>query len=166
MKRYGGEPLSVSSWGEQSTVRILIADHEPTHLFLLEMFLKKWGYEVVCVENGREALQVFQGEDRPGIAILDWELPGLDGIEICRAVRRSEALPYIYILLLTARAQKADIQKGLAAGADDYLTKPYDPQELRGRLLAACKQLESTVEVATLNNSTPSDAGVSPVRQS
>ena len=147
-------------------VRILIAEDEPVHLFLLEMFLKKWGYEAISADNGREAWRVLDGEDSPRIAILDWEMPGLDGIEICRAVRRSGGRPYTYILLLTARAQKADIQKGLAAGADDYLTKPYDPEELRKRLLAGCKQLESTAEFAPFEGAARGDAGVVPVRQS
>ena len=142
-------------------MRILIADDEPVHLFLLEMFLKKWGYEVIGVDSGSEAWRILDGEDSPRMAILDWEMPGLDGIEICRAVRRSEKRPYTYILLLTARAQKADIQKGLAAGADSYLAKPYDPEELRKRLLAACKQLESTVEIAPFEG----DAGIDIVRQ-
>ena len=142
-------------------MRILIADDEPVHLFLLEMFLKKWGYTVISVDSGSEAWRILDGEDSPRMAILDWEMPGLDGIEICRAVRRSEKRPYTYILLLTARAQKADIQKGLAAGADGYLAKPYDPEELRKRLLAACKQLESTVEIAPFEG----DAGIDIVRQ-
>ena len=129
-------------------MRILIADDEPVHLFLLEMFLKKWGYDVVSVDNGHEAWRILDGEYSPRMAILDWEMPGLDGIEICRAVRSSSVRPYTFILLVTARAQKADVQKGLAAGADDYLTKPYNPEELRRRLLAACQQLESTVALA------------------
>lgn len=139
-------------------MRILIADKESVHLFLLEMFLKKWGYEVIPVDNGREAWKILDGEDSPPMAILDWELSELNGVEICRAVRRSAVPPYPYVLLLTARAQKADIQKGLAAGADDYLTKPYDPQELRKRLLAACHQLESAVALAPCEGSPRGDA--------
>ena len=146
-------------------MRILIADDEPVHLFLLEMFLKKWGYDVISVDNGSEAWRILNGDDSPRMAILDWELPGLNGIEICRAVRQSEKPPCPYILLLTARAQKADIQKGLAAGANDYLTKPYDPEELRRRLQAACKHLESAVELASCENSARGNAGIVAVPQ-
>ena len=146
-------------------MRILIADDESVHLFLLEMFLKKWGYEVVSVDNGREAWQILEGQVKPRMAILDWELPEMDGIEICRAVRRSAAPPYTYILLLTARAQKADIQKGLAAGADDYLTKPYDPEELRNRLLAACKHLETTAAFAPCERGACGEVGRDASRQ-
>lgn len=118
-------------------MRILIADDEPTHLFLLEMFLKKWGYEVRSVDSGAEAWRILDGVNSPRMAILDWQLPDLDGVEICRRLRQSPDRPYTYILLLTARAQQADIRKGLDAGADDYLTKPYDPEELQKRILAA-----------------------------
>ena len=157
----------ISCPGEQRPVRILIADDEPVHLFLLEMFLKKWGYQVICVESGNEAWQILDGEDSPRMAILDWQLPGMDGIEICRAVRRSEKRAYTYILLLTARAQKADIQMGLAAGANDYLIKPYDPEELRKRVLAACKQLESPADLpSSEDNRNPGDAGIVAVRGS
>jgi two-component system phosphate regulon response regulator PhoB len=90
----------------------------------------------------------------------------MDGIEICRAVRRSAEVSPPYVLLLTARAQKADVQKGLAAGADDYLIKPYDPEELRGRLLAACQQLESTVALAPVECGARCDPRMVAVRQS
>ena len=125
-------------------MRVLIADEEPPHLFLLEMFLKKWGHEVISTDSGTEAWKVLQQENSPRLAILDWQLPGMDGIEICREVRRTEEQPYKYMLLLTARAQKTDMLRGKAAGADDYMTKPYDPEELRERLLAACLILEFT----------------------
>jgi DNA-binding response OmpR family regulator len=139
-------------------VRILIADNEPAHLFLLEMFLRKWGYEVICTDNGREARGILERADGPRMAILDWDLAELEGTEVCRAARRSPGRPYIYILLLTARAQKADIKKGLAAGADDYVVKPYDPEDLRRRLLAGCRQLESAAAPASDDGRCPGHA--------
>ncbi len=129
--------------GRDLALRVLIADDEPAHVFLLEMFLKKWGYDVISTDSGTEAWQILRPKDGPRLAILDWEMPGMGGLEICEKVRKAEEHPYIYILLLTARAQQTDILKGTAAGADAYVTKPYDPEELRGRLLIACRILES-----------------------
>ena len=124
-------------------MQILIADDEPTHLFLLEMFLKKWGYEVRSADNGLEAWEILREENSPALAILDWELPGLSGVEICRRVKAGHRQPEPYIMMLTARAQKMDRHRGQEAGADDYMTKPFDPEELRGQLETACQVLES-----------------------
>lgn len=131
-------------------MRVLIADTEAVHTFLLEMFLTKWGYEVSSTDNGAKAWEILRGKDRPRIVILDSDLPGMNGLEICRELRRTEQSrdEHTYILLLTARAQKSDLQKGMAAGADDYLTKPYDPEELQKRLLAACNFIQGSVQVA------------------
>jgi DNA-binding response OmpR family regulator len=122
-------------------VQVLIADDEPVHLFLLEMFLKKWGYKVVSTDDGTQAWRILQTGSSPLLAVLDWQLPGMDGVEICRAVRTGQR--YKYILLLTARAQKTDILKGMEAGADAYLTKPYEPNELRDRLQAASQRVSN-----------------------
>lgn len=103
---------------------------------LLENWLQKWKYEVTSVDNGLEAWGVLQEEDSPRMAILDWMMPGLDGIELCRRIRRQPPGPYKYVLLLTAKGSKEDVVAGLDAGADDYLTKPFDANELRARLRA------------------------------
>lgn len=139
MKERQVSSVSLGSKAGRRRVQVLIADDEPHHLFLLEMFLKKWGYEVIGTDSGTEAWQILQRENSPRMIILDWQLPGMDGIEICRGLRRSEVQPHKYLLLLTARAQKTDMLAGLAAGADDYIAKPYDPEELRGRLFTACQ---------------------------
>ena len=131
-------------------MKILVADDEPSILFLLTMFLKKWGYEVIAADNGTEAWQVLQQEDAPRLAILDSKMPGIEGVAICREIRKRTEQPYVYIMLLTAQAQKADIQTGLAAGADDYLTKPFEPEDLRTRLLAGRRLLESKERPAFL----------------
>jgi diguanylate cyclase (GGDEF)-like protein len=125
-----------------STTRILIAEDEITFRHMLKTFLTKWGYQVVVVSNGLEAWEVLQGKDRPRLALLDWMMPNMDGVEICRAVREKKPDPYIYLLLLTSRDQKQDVVEGIEAGADDYLIKPFDPQELRARIHAGERIIE------------------------
>ena len=124
-------------------MKVLIADDEPMHTFLLEMFLKKWGYEVTSTDNGQEALRLLRGESAPCVAILDWKMPGLEGVEVCRELRKTSEKSNIFILLLTANAQVVDRQQAMEAGVDDYMTKPYDPEELRQKLGDACRVLES-----------------------
>jgi two-component system cell cycle response regulator len=114
--------------------RILVAEDDPVSRRVLETFLVKWGYDVISVADGVEALQILERQDAPRLAVLDWMMPGVEGIQICRRVREQTNRPYTYILLLTARSQKEDLLKGLESGADDYLTKPFDAQELRARL--------------------------------
>jgi diguanylate cyclase (GGDEF)-like protein len=94
------------------------------------------------VSDGLEAWQILQKEDRPRFAILDWMMPNMDGVEICRAVREKKPAPYTYLLLLTSRDQKQDIVEGIESGADDYLIKPFDPQELRARIHAGERIIE------------------------
>jgi len=114
--------------------KILIAEDDPVSQRMLQSFLTKWGYEIIAVSSGTEALRVLEGPDAPPLAVLDWMMPGMEGPEICREIRKDPERPYTYVLLLTARTQKEDLLKGLEAGADDYLTKPFDVQELRARL--------------------------------
>lgn len=123
-------------------MRILVAEDDPVSRYLLEAFLVKWGYEVIVAADGVEAWQALQHDNAPQLALLDWMMPGMDGVEICRRVRKRAAEPYTYILLVTAKGQKQDILEGLEAGADDYLTKPFDPQELRARLRVGRRILE------------------------
>jgi len=115
-------------------MRILIAEDEATSRRLLEILLRKWGHDVVVTRHGREAWEAFQADDPPPMAILDWMMPGLDGVEICRRIRRMTSAPPVYLILLTARGQKEDTVLGLEAGANDYITKPFDPAELRARI--------------------------------
>jgi diguanylate cyclase (GGDEF)-like protein len=114
--------------------RILIAEDDPVSRRLLQGFLSKWGYHVEAAADGPEALRILEGECPPPLAVLDWMMPGLEGPKVCERVREHPDRPYIYILLLTARTQKGDLLRGLESGADDYLTKPFDAQELRARL--------------------------------
>jgi two-component system cell cycle response regulator len=124
------------------TTRILVAEDEITFRHMLKTFLTKWGYEVVVVGDGLEAWKMLQREDRPRFAVLDWMMPKMDGVEICRAMREKKPAPYTYLLLLTSRDQKQDIVEGLEAGADDYLIKPFNPQELRARIHAGERIIE------------------------
>jgi two-component system, cell cycle response regulator len=114
--------------------RILIAEDDPVSRRLLEVFLVKWGFEVVVATNGTDALQLLERMDAPRLAVLDWMMPGLEGVQVCQKLRADTDRPYVYVLLLTARSQKEDLLHGLESGADDYLTKPFDAQELRARL--------------------------------
>src|SRR5277367_4234249 len=114
--------------------RILIAEDDPVSRRLLELFLVKWGFEVSIATTGTEALQMLERLDAPRLAILDWMMPGMEGVQVCQKLRESADRRYVYVLLLTARTQKEDLLQGLESGADDYLTKPLDSQELRARL--------------------------------
>jgi two-component system, cell cycle response regulator len=115
-------------------VKVLIADDDVVSRRLLEAMLTKWGYEVAVTRDGAEAWEVLQRADTPPMAILDWMMPSMDGVEVCRKVRQRGQEPYIYLLLLTTKGRKENIIEGLDAGADDYLTKPFDPHELQVRL--------------------------------
>jgi diguanylate cyclase (GGDEF)-like protein len=123
-------------------VKVLIAEDDPVSRRMLQALLVKWGYHVMVAAEGEEAWQVLQGNEAPRLVILDWMMPGRDGIDICRSLRQRKGRAYIYILLLTARGQKQDIVEGLEAGADDYLTKPFDPYELRARVRAGQRIVE------------------------
>jgi diguanylate cyclase (GGDEF)-like protein len=119
---------------EKQKNRLLIADDDAISRHMLQFFLVKWGYEVTAAADGLEALRILESREAPSLAVLDWMMPGMEGPEVCKRIRENPNLPYMYILLLTARSQKADILRGLESGADDYLTKPFNAQELRARL--------------------------------
>jgi phosphoserine phosphatase RsbU/P len=120
-------------------MRILIAEDDLVSRKMLEATLARWGYEVIITGDGQAAWEALQKPDAPGIAILDWMMPGLDGVDVCRRVRARTTGDPVYILLLTAKGNKADIVSGLEAGADDYIVKPFDREELRARLQAGIR---------------------------
>src|SRR6516225_7795513 len=103
-------------------MKILAAEDNPIFQSVLRSMLTKWGYDVVIGRDGEEALAILQSNETPRLAILDWMMPGIDGVEVCRRVRAAGKEPYIYILLLTARTDSQDLVEALEAGADDYLT--------------------------------------------
>jgi DNA-binding response OmpR family regulator len=128
-------------------MKILIAEDDVVSRRLLERKLVMWGYEVVACQNGLEAWERLQRDDSPSLAILNWMMPGMDGVQICRQVRNLKRKTYIYIILLTARDQKEDIVEGIEAGADDYVTKPFNPHELNVRVRAGRRVLEMHAEL-------------------
>ncbi len=122
--------------------RILIADDDPVARTMLQSLLTKWGYQVIVVGDGLEAARILESADAPQLAILDWMMPGAEGPEICRRVRALSDRPYVYILVVTGRSHRGDLLRGLESGADDYLTKPFDSEELRTRLLVGQRILD------------------------
>jgi two-component system cell cycle response regulator len=114
--------------------RVLIAEDDAMFRRILRSWLESWGYEVTVAEDGAKAWQVLQEIRAPHLLILDWIMPQLNGIDLCRLVRERASSPYQYILLVTAKDDKQDLVRGLEAGADDYLSKPFDRDELRARL--------------------------------
>ena len=123
-------------------MKILVADDDPGSLQLLKRALVKWGYDVVPAADGTEAWGALQQENPPRLAILDWMMPAMDGVQVCREVRKRPEQPYTYLILLTAKTEKQDVTAGIEAGADDYLTKPFDANELRARIRAGRRILE------------------------
>ena len=117
-------------------MKILIAEDDPITCQMLEKNLHHWGYEVITTGDGKNAWEILQKDATPRLVMLDWIMPGMDGIELCRAIRQSDSLKSTYIILLTSKNSKKEIIAGLEAGADDYITKPFDPAELQVRIAA------------------------------
>lgn len=123
-------------------MKVLVAEDDAVSRLLLKGTLERAGYEVVSVENGRQALDQLCGEDAPRLALLDWMMPELDGPTVCREVRKQIGQAYRHIILVTSRESKQDVVEGLESGADDYLIKPYDPEELKARLRSGQRILD------------------------
>src|SRR5215210_1066949 len=130
-------------------MQILIADDDRVSSHLLQVTLASWGYEVAICTTGADAWHALQQNGAPQLAILDWEMPDLDGPEVCRRLRDRGTERYTYLILLTGRTDKKDLITGMNAGADDYLTKPFDAHELRVRLRAATRILDLQHELIT-----------------
>ena len=131
--------------GLVADMRILIADDSLVSRHLLEATLRKWNYEVTVACDGNEAWNILKGDDPPRLAILDWVMPGISGPEVCKRVRehaKNGELNYTYLLLLTSKSQREDLIEGMEAGADDYLTKPFDQHELKVRLRAGSRVID------------------------
>lgn len=123
-------------------MKILIAEDDFTSRTLLTAVLTKHGHDVVVAVNGAEAWQTMQQPDAPQLAILDWMMPEMDGVEVCRRIRTLQTDQSPYLIMLTAKNEKSDIIMGLDAGADDYLAKPFDQGELRARIEVGRRILE------------------------
>jgi len=128
-------------------VRLLIAEDDPTSRIMLQALVRQWGYKAVLAEDGKQAWDVLSGDDPPSLILLDWEMPGSSGLEICKKVRGLEHDEPPFIILLTARRNIADIVTGLNAGANDYVTKPFDNAELQARLEVGRRMLDLQSEL-------------------
>lgn len=120
-------------------MRIFVAEDNLITRKLIEHLLNAWGHEVVLALSGKEAWEKLQSENMPKLIILDWMMPEMTGIEVCRKLRTIETEIPPYVIILTARGSKEDLVEGLDAGADDYITKPFDNNELRARINVGCR---------------------------
>lgn len=127
-------------------MRVLIAEDDMVSRRLLQSFLEKWGHEVVAAADGAEAWDLFQNGEFP-VVITDWMMPKMDGVQLIRSIRSSSPAGYVFIVLLTAKSEKEDIVEGMEAGADDFLAKPFDRNELRARLRAGERYLRQEQEL-------------------
>lgn len=117
--------------------RILIAEDHYVSRHLLERNLTNWGFQVQAAEDGEGALKILEAKDPPAILLIDWMMPKMDGLEVCRRVRARSGQPFTYILLLTAKNHKEELTAAFEAGVDEYVIKPFEPDELRARLNVA-----------------------------
>lgn len=115
-------------------MKILIAEDDSTSRIILQSVLEKWSFQVVSTSNGNEAWSALQLPNAPQLAIIDWEMPEMDGVTLCRKLREIDRDAPLYLILLTSRSKSEDIVRGLEAGADDYISKPFDNQELHARV--------------------------------
>ncbi len=129
-------------------MKILIAEDDLVSRRLLQAALGKWGYEVIVACDGNEAWEALRQQPLPALLILDWLMPGMDGLEICRKVRGLPGYQSAYIILLTGKTSKEDVISGLDAGADDYVTKPFDPGELRARVSVGVRVAQLQLKLA------------------
>lgn len=136
MREITRDAVAGSEHEQPKSLTVLIAEDDAMFRRLLERQLQSWSFQVIAVNDGEEAWEILQQPDVPDLLILDWMMPGIDGIELCRRVRAQERDRYPYVLLLTGKDEKQDVIEGLNSGADDYLTKPFDIGELRARLRA------------------------------
>jgi diguanylate cyclase (GGDEF)-like protein len=123
-------------------MRILIAEDDLTSRTILTSIVKKWGYEPVVTEDGTTAWDELQRPGAPKLVLLDWNMPGMDGLEFCRRLKQLDTSDPPYVILLTGRQEKGDIVQGLDAGANDYIAKPYNNDELQARIRVAQRMLE------------------------
>jgi sigma-B regulation protein RsbU (phosphoserine phosphatase) len=123
-------------------MRILIAEDEALSRQVLQSVLKKWGYEVVATDNGQSALDILEGPEPPEIALLDWSMPQVDGVTVCKRVRAGQRIDPTYVIFVTAKASSENVVAGLQAGADDYICKPFDRDELKARLQVGVRIIE------------------------
>ena len=129
-------------------MQVLIAEDDRVTGEILARTLQRWNYETAVVGNGTQAREHLRTINAPTLAILDWMMPGMDGPDVCRRVRSELPLANMYLLLVTARESRGDVIAGLDAGADDYIIKPFDPEELRARVAVGVRVLRLQQKLA------------------
>ena len=129
-------------------MRVLVADDDKIGSALLSHSLQTWGYSVIRAGDGEEAWLALQADNPPQLAILDWMMPRLDGVDLCRRIRGDDRLRSLYIILLTAREKEEDLIVGLEAGANDYVVKPFKPAELQARVGVGLRVIDLQSELA------------------
>ena len=128
-------------------MKVLIAEDDLTSRTILTAILQKWGYDVVSAVDGEQALEMLKQPEAPKLALLDWSMPGLSGVDVCTHLRENQANDSIYIIMLTAKSEKKNIVEGLNAGANDYIIKPYDNDELQARINVGKRMVEIQSEL-------------------
>jgi two-component system cell cycle response regulator len=128
-------------------MKILIAEDDITSRMILTAVISEWGYEPIAVEDGTQALVILQAENPPRLLLLDWEMPGLNGLTLCKQIREKESSNPPYIILLTGRSGTDDIVTGLKVGANDYISKPFENAELQARLQVGKRMLDLQSEL-------------------
>ena len=131
-------------------MQVLVADDDPTYRSLLYDLLTEWHFDVELASDGQEALEVLERKDPPRLAILDWEMPVMDGFEVARTIRDSDSSKDTYVLMITGSRRKRDMMQVLVCGADDYLIKPFDTMDLRIHLRSAMRILHLLEELDEL----------------
>lgn len=129
-------------------MKILVAEDDLTSRHMLKAVLEKWGFEVVCAADGVDALNALQADDAPHLALVDWEMPQKDGAAVCREMRKQPRKEPLYLILLTAKNGHHHIVEGLDAGADDFISKPFNNDELRARINAGRRIISLQNELA------------------
>ncbi|HEY1657377.1 MAG TPA: diguanylate cyclase [Candidatus Sulfotelmatobacter sp.] len=146
--------VSDSTIAGNTAFTVLVAEDSPVYRLLIKDQFRKWGFNLVLANDGQEAWRILSGRDAPKLALLDWVLPKIDGIEICRRLRgRMEQGQYTYAILLTAKSKKDEMLEAMDAGADDFLAKPFDPLELKARLLVGKRIIELQKRLVLANQS-------------
>jgi diguanylate cyclase (GGDEF)-like protein len=140
-------PSMAQLLGTAQDMTVLVAEDDPLFRRVLEIWLGNWQYKVTAVEDGLQAWEMLQVDTAPQLLVLDWMMPKLDGVELCRRIRARQQVIYPYVLLLTSKDDKQDLVCALESGADDYLTKPFDVNELRARLRAGTRMLTLQAEL-------------------
>jgi sigma-B regulation protein RsbU (phosphoserine phosphatase) len=140
------------SFGRRPKMKILVAEDDAVTRKLLAATLERLGWEVITTSDGSDAwhaLEALGGKNAPEVVVLDWMMPGMDGIEICRKLRSTPGFEFIYIILLTSRSEKEDLAMGLMAGANDYIAKPFHPIELESRVRVGQRMAKLQRSLAT-----------------